>query len=132
MRKAFLNGLFVHNLCSVTVNLNLNLRRNFRIIFKMFYSNFASFMSFKIEYFKWRVINHKISKNNSLRLTFIICSILHIEVLCIWGTKIPFHYFCDSTNIIEISRCLLFFSKILRMILKNSDILFGSDYKREN
>ena len=25
-----------------------------------------------------------------------------------------------------------FFKKILRMILNNSDILFGSDYKREN
>ena len=25
-----------------------------------------------------------------------------------------------------------FFSKILRTILNNSDILFGSDYKREN
>ena len=25
-----------------------------------------------------------------------------------------------------------FLSKILRMILNNSDILFGSDYKREN
>ena len=43
-----------------------------------------------------------------------------------------FYYFCDSRNIIEISRCLLFFSKILRTILNNSDTLFGCDCKREN
>ena len=32
-----------------------------------------------------------------------------------------FYYFCDSRNIIEIPRCLLFFSTILRTIL-NTDI----------
>ena len=40
-----------------------------------------------------------------------------------------FYYFCDSRNI-KISRFQLFSVKFL--ILKNSDILFGSDYKREN
>ena len=38
--------------------------------------------------------------------------------------------FCDSRNIVEISRIELFFSTIF-VILKNSDILFGSEYKRE-
>ena len=42
------------------------------------------------------------------------------------------YYFCDSRNIIETSRCELFFSELLVVILKNSDILFSSDYKREN
>ena len=42
-----------------------------------------------------------------------------------------FYYFCDSRNIIETSRCQLFFSKSFVVILKNSDILFGSYYKRE-
>ena len=42
------------------------------------------------------------------------------------------YYFCDSRNVIESSRCLLFFSKILVAILNSSDILFASDYKREN
>ena len=46
--------------------------------------------------------------------------------------KRHFNYFCDSRIIIEISRCLLFFNKILRTILNNSDILFGSDCKRES
>ena len=41
-----------------------------------------------------------------------------------------FYYFCDSKSIIEISRFQLFFSEIF-VILKNSDILFGSEYKRE-
>ena len=45
-------------------------------------------------------------------------------------SALPFYYYsCDSRNIIETSRCLLFSSKILRMILNNSDILFGSDCK---
>ena len=42
-----------------------------------------------------------------------------------------YYYFCDSRNIIK-TRCQLFFCKILVMILKYWDILFGSDYKREN
>ena len=50
----------------------------------------------------------------------------------VFGFLQHFHfYFCDSRNIIEIRRCLLFFfSKIFRTILNNSDILFGSDCKR--
>ena len=46
--------------------------------------------------------------------------------------SLDFYYFCDSRNIIEISRCLLFFSKIFVVIPNNSDIYFGSEYKREN
>ena len=48
------------------------------------------------------------------------------------GEIVFFNYFCNSRNIIEISSCLFFSSKILRTILNNSDILFGSGCKREN
>ena len=41
-----------------------------------------------------------------------------------------FYYFCNSRNIIETSRFPLIFSKIF-VILRNSDILFDSEYKRE-
>ena len=47
-------------------------------------------------------------------------------------TEIHYYYFCDSRNIIEISIILLFLFSTILVILKNSDILFSSDYKREN
>ena len=43
-----------------------------------------------------------------------------------FGVFCSFCYFCDSSNIIEISGIQLFFSTIL-VILKNSDILFARD-----
>ena len=44
---------------------------------------------------------------------------------------VRFYHFCDSRNIIEISRIQLFSSTIRVVILKNSDILFGIGYKSE-
>ena len=41
------------------------------------------------------------------------------------------YYFCDSKKIIENSRWQLFFCKIFVVIVKNSDILFGSDWAWE-
>ena len=46
-----------------------------------------------------------------------------------------FYYFCDSRNIIEIRIIELFFQfnfcRDFEYLLKNSDILFDSEYKRE-
>ena len=51
--------------------------------------------------------------------TFDLSSTFHLSCL----SRVSFnYYFCDSRNFIEISRCLLFFSTILRTILNNSDI----------
>ena len=53
------------------------------------------------------------------------CKLIHILKICVY------YYFCDSRNISEVSRFQLFFSNIFVVILKNADILFGNEYKRE-
>ena len=74
-------------------------------------------------------------KEQSLQVTLTENSSLTKTVVLSTGRVFPNElrmvYFCDSRNIVEISRFQLFLSKIFVVILKNADILFASEYKRE-